>query len=91
MLASNDGLIYDIIISYMIALISKTQILVKLFDRKARPPPKASGPPKVPVYSIDYPTTQLPESDKWLHADPEYPEAFCSTLRLTTSLPDFSI
>ena len=35
--------------------------------------------------------TQQPETEKWLHADPQYPEAICSTLSLTTSLPEFSI
>jgi hypothetical protein len=47
-----------------------------LWDRKARPPPKATGPPKVQEYSIDYSFSQLlclPDvaseeggSDKWL-------------------------
>lgn len=61
-----------------------------LWDRRARPPPKATGPPKVQEYSIDYSASQLPEStcrlsggsDKWLYAEghvfsvigPEYPE-----------------
>ena len=52
-----------------------------LWDRKARPPPKATGPPKVQEYSIDYAFSQLlclPDvasdeggSDKWLYVDPE--------------------
>ena len=33
-----------------------------LWDVKARPP-KATGPPKTPEYSIDYSTCQLPASD----------------------------
>ena len=57
-----------------------------LWDRKARPPPKATGPPKVREYSIDYSMSQLScfpvpvnnetGSDKWLYVDPEYPENF---------------
>ena len=47
-----------------------------LWDRKARPPPKATGPPEIPQYSIDYSDSQLPVSDKWLYVDPEYPEAY---------------
>jgi hypothetical protein len=55
-----------------------------LWDRKARPPPKATGPPKVREYRIDYSVSQLPEStrrlsdgsDKWLYVDPEYPEVY---------------
>jgi hypothetical protein len=31
-----------------------------LWDRKTRPPPKASGPPQVQEYSIDYSMSQLP-------------------------------
>ena len=30
-------------------------------DRKARLPPKTTGPPKIPEYSIDYSTSQFPE------------------------------
>ena len=47
-----------------------------LWDREARPPPKATGPPEIPQYSIDYSDSQLPVSDKWLYVDPEYPEAY---------------
>ena len=47
-----------------------------LWDIKTRPPPKAARPSKIPEYSIDYSTSQLPASDKWLYVDPEYPEAF---------------
>ncbi len=57
-----------------------------LWDRKARQEPKTAGPPKVPEYSIDHSVSQLPEfirrlsggSDKWLYADPEYPETISS-------------
>ena len=31
-----------------------------LWDRKARPPPKATGPPKTPEYSIDYSVSRIP-------------------------------
>jgi hypothetical protein len=47
-----------------------------LWEMKARPPPRATGPPKTPEYLIDYSSPQLPTSDKWLYVDPEYPEAF---------------
>ena len=63
-----------------------------LWDRKARPPPKATKPPKVQEYSIDYSLSQIPEStrrlsggfDKWLYAkdhvfsliDPKYAEVY---------------
>jgi hypothetical protein len=43
-----------------------------LWEIKERPPPKATGMPKTPEYSIDYSTSQLPASDKWLYVDPEY-------------------
>ena len=53
-------------------------------DRKARPPPKATGPQKIPEYSIDYSVSQLSMparclsggSDKWLYVDQQYPEKF---------------
>ena len=57
-----------------------------LWDRKARPPPKATVPPEVLENSIDYSASQLPclsdvaceegGSDKWLYVDPEYPEVY---------------
>jgi len=47
-----------------------------LWDIKERPPPKATGPPKVPEYNIDYSVSQLPPSDKWLYVDPQYPDEF---------------
>ena len=59
-----------------------------LWDRKARPPPKATGSAKIPEYSIDYNSSQLPclpdiasdeaGADKWLYVDPVYPEIFPS-------------
>jgi hypothetical protein len=42
-----------------------------LWQVKRRPPPKATGPTKIAEYSIDYSTSQLPASDKWLYVDPE--------------------
>jgi hypothetical protein len=39
-------------------------------DRKARPPPKVALLPKTSEYTIDYSSSQLPDSDKWLHVDP---------------------
>jgi hypothetical protein len=47
-----------------------------LWEAKARPPPKASGPTKIAEYRIDYSTSQLPASDMWLYVDPEYPEGY---------------
>jgi len=57
-----------------------------LWDRKARPPPKATGPPNIQEYKIDYSISQLPMSarllsggsDKWLYVAPEYPETYPS-------------
>jgi len=48
------------------------------WEIKQRPPPKSTGPPKPPDYSIDYSVSQLPGSDNWLYADPVYPEASSS-------------
>ena len=50
-----------------------------LWEVKPRPPPKATGPAKTPEHTIDYSTSQLPASDKWLYVDPEYPEETHST------------
>ena len=64
----------------VISVIEDEEIIKKilkhlgLWDRKARQPPKAAGPPKVPEYSIDYSDSQLPASDKWFYVDTEYPE-----------------
>jgi predicted Zn-dependent peptidase len=43
-----------------------------LWDQKASPPPKATGPPKIQKYKIDFSASQLPGSDKWLYVDPVY-------------------
>ena len=43
-----------------------------LWDRKARPPPKVELLPKTSENSIDYSSSQLPDSDKWLYLDPEH-------------------
>ena len=51
-----------------------------LWETKERPPPKATGPPKLAEYVIDDSFSQLPEftrrqsggSDNWLYVDPEY-------------------
>jgi hypothetical protein len=65
----------------VISVIEQNEIVKKilkhlgLWEIKPRPPPKATGPPTPPQYHIDYSTSQLPESDKWLYFDPEYPEA----------------
>jgi len=65
----------------VISLIEDEEVIKKilkhlgLWEIKARPPPKATGPAKIAEYSIDYSTSQLPMSDKWLYVDPEYPEA----------------
>lgn len=54
----------------VISVIEDEEIIKKIFkhlglwDRKARPPPKAAGPPKVQDYSIDYSVSQLPESTR---------------------------
>jgi endonuclease III len=47
-----------------------------LWEIKARPPPKATGPPKALEYLIDYSTSKPPTSDKWHYVDPEYPDAY---------------
>ena len=48
-----------------------------LWERKARPPPKAMLPVKTFECNIDYSSSQIhPDSDKWLYADPEYPEIY---------------
>ncbi len=46
-----------------------------LWNRKARPPPKAAEPPK---YGIDYTSSQLPPSDDYLYVDVEYQDTFLS-------------
>ena len=47
-----------------------------LWDVKPRPSPKATESPKTAQFSIDYATSQLPASDKWLYVDPGYPETY---------------
>jgi len=49
-----------------------------LWDKKARPPPKANSPPMTSEYHIDYTDSQLPASDTWLYMDPVYPEIYPS-------------
>ena len=57
------------------------------WDQKTRPPPKATGPSKIQEYQIDFSTSQLPVSDKWLYVDPEYPEVYPPLWRVIS--PDF--
>jgi hypothetical protein len=47
-----------------------------LWEIKARPPPRVTGPVKIQEYKIDYSTSQLPVSDKWVYVDPDYPEVY---------------
>jgi len=47
---------------------------LKLWDQKARPPPKPTAQQKTHEYRIDHSESQLPASDKWLYVDPVYPE-----------------
>jgi hypothetical protein len=47
-----------------------------LWAVKARPLPRANGPPEPPKYYIDYTDSQLSVSDKWLYVDSEYPEVY---------------
>ena len=66
----------------IISMIEAVDVVKKILkhpglrDRKARPPPKATGPPKVSEFGIDYSVSQLPVSDKWLYVDQEYPEVY---------------
>ena len=59
-------------------VIKKILKLLGLWDKKARPPPKANSPPMTSEYHIDYMDYQLPVSDKWLYVDPVYPEIYPS-------------
>jgi hypothetical protein len=60
----------------VISLIEDEEIIKKIFKHlglwevKPRPPPTATRPTKMAEYSIDYSTSQLPASDKWLYVDP---------------------
>jgi len=64
----------------VISVIEDEEIIKKilkhlgLWEIKARPPPRVTGPLKIQEYKIDYSTSQLPVSDKWLYVDPDYPE-----------------
>lgn len=76
----------------IIAFIEDDEVIKKilkhlgLWEINQRPPPKATclravthrqaGPPT--DYSIDYSVSQLPGSDKWLYADPQYPEIYAA-------------
>ena len=65
----------------VISMIEDEEIIKKilkhlgLWEVKARPPPKATGPPKTVEHHIDYSVSQVPVSDKWLYVDPQYPES----------------
>ena len=52
-------------------VIKKIHKHLGLLDIKTRPPLTTTGTPKVPEYNIDSSVSQIPASDKWLHADPE--------------------
>ena len=39
-----------------------------LWQVKPRPPPKATAQTRIAEFSIDYSTSQLPPSDKWLYS-----------------------
>jgi len=68
----------------IIAFIEDEEVIKKilkhlgLWQVKPRPPPKATGPTKIAQYRIDYSTSQLPGSDKWLYVDPQYPETYAT-------------
>jgi len=57
----------------VISLIENEEVIKKilkhlnLWDIKARPSPKAAGPPKIIEYTLDYSTSQIPAFDKWLY------------------------
>ena len=66
----------------VISVIENEEIINKilkhlgLWEIKARPPPKATGPPKTLEYQIDYSTSQLPKSNNYLYVAPQYPESY---------------
>ncbi|MBN1833054.1 MAG: hypothetical protein JW896_13185 [Deltaproteobacteria bacterium] len=66
-----SGIMKIIIVIEDEEVIKKTLKHLGLWDREAKPPPKGVLLPKTPEYSIDYSSSQLPDSDKWLHIDPE--------------------
>jgi len=45
-----------------------------LWDQKARPPPKATDPPKIQESRLGFSASQIPVSDKRLYVDPVYRE-----------------
>jgi hypothetical protein len=64
----------------VISVIEDEEVIKKILKHlglwgvEPRPPPKPTRPTKIAEYSIDYSTSQLPASDKWLYVDSEYPE-----------------
>jgi len=68
----------------IIAFIEDDEVIKKilkhldLWDKKARPPPKANSPPMTSEYHIDYTDSQLPVSGNYLYVDPVYPEIYPS-------------
>ena len=66
----------------IIAFIEDEEVIKKilkhlgLWEIKPRPPPRAIMAAKNPEDHIDYSTSQVPASDKWLYLDPEYPEGY---------------
>jgi hypothetical protein len=68
----------------IISFIEEEEVIKKilkhldLWDKKARPPPKANPPPIPSAYHVDYTDSQLPASEKWLYVDPVYPEIYPS-------------
>jgi len=67
---------------FRIVLVEDENIIKKilkhlgLWDRKARPPPKANALAVVQEYHIDYSDSQVPVSDDYLYVDRQYPEAY---------------
>ena len=76
----------------IISVIEDEEVIKKILKHlglwkiKERAPPKATGPPKPPEYSIDYSNSQVPAparrpsggSDKWPYVDPQYPDTYPS-------------
>jgi len=75
----------------VISMIEDEEVIKKilkhlgLWNLKARPPPKEKKLPKLSEYSIDYSSSQLPDSNnmsrapssnEWLHVAPEYLETY---------------
>jgi hypothetical protein len=57
-------------------VIKKILKYLELWEVRPRLPSKATRPPKTREYRIDYSSSWLPVSDKWLYVDREYPEAY---------------